>query len=68
VGRYRDRARHLFYRRLLNGLMLWLTGIVSDALELGFHVANFTSAFLGAFVVSLVSFALSLFVASEQST
>jgi uncharacterized membrane protein YvlD (DUF360 family) len=53
---------------VLNGLMLWLTGIVSDALELGFHVANFTSAFLGAFVVSLVSFALSLFVASEQST
>jgi putative membrane protein len=53
---------------VLNGLMLWLTGIVSDALELGFHVANFTSAFLGAFVVSLVSFALSLFVASKQST
>jgi putative membrane protein len=51
---------------VLNGAMLWLTGIVSDALELGFHVANFTSAFLGALVVSLVSFALSLFVASEQ--
>jgi putative membrane protein len=51
---------------VLNAVMLWLTGVVSDALGLGFHVANFTSAFLGALAISIVSFMLSLFVASEQ--
>jgi putative membrane protein len=51
---------------VLNGVLLWLTGVVSVALGLGFHVADFTSAFLGALVVSIVSFVLSLFVASEQ--
>jgi putative membrane protein len=47
---------------VLNAVMLWLTGAVSDALGLGFHVAGFRAAFLGALVVSLVSFALSLLV------
>ena len=51
---------------VLNALMLWLTGAVSDALGLGFHVAGFGAAFLGALVVSVVSFLLSLFVASNR--
>jgi len=51
---------------VLNALMLWLTGAVSDALGLGFHVAGFSAAFLGALVVSVVSFLLSLFVASNR--
>ena len=49
---------------VLNALMLWLTGRVSDALGLGFHVDGFVAAFLGALVVTIVSFLLSLFVAS----
>jgi putative membrane protein len=49
---------------VLNALMLWLTGRVSDALGLGFHVDGFGAAFLGALVVTVVSFLLSLFVAS----
>ena len=49
---------------VLNGLMLWLTSAISDALGLGFHVDGFWAAFLGALVVSVVSFLLSLFVAS----
>jgi putative membrane protein len=49
---------------VLNGLMLWLTSAISDALGLGFHVEGFGAAFLGALVVSVVSFMLSLFVAS----
>jgi len=49
---------------VLNALMLWLTGAISDALGLGFHVEGFGAAFLGALVVSVVSFLLSLFVAS----
>jgi putative membrane protein len=47
---------------ILNAFMLWLTGEVSDALGLGFHVQGFWAALLGAIVVSVVSFMLSLFV------
>ena len=50
---------------VLNGVMLWLTGRVSDVLGLGFHVANFTSAFVGGLAVTIVSFVLSMFVSSE---
>jgi len=49
---------------VLNAFMLWLTSAISDALGLGFHVNGFGAAFLGALVVSVVSFMLSLFVAS----
>src|SRR5687767_5595020 len=49
---------------VLNALMLWLTSAVSDALGLGFHVTGFGAAFLGALVVTVVSFMLSLFVGS----
>jgi putative membrane protein len=47
---------------VLNAFMLWLTGAASDRLGLGFHVAGFEAAFLGALVVSIVSFGLSLLV------
>jgi putative membrane protein len=53
-----------FFTFVLNALMLWLTGAISDALGLGFHVAGFGAAFVGALVVSVVSFLLSMFVAS----
>ena len=49
---------------VLNAVMLWLTGAASDALDLGFHLEGFRAAFLGALVVSVVSFLLSLFVPS----
>lgn len=45
---------------VLNALMLWLTSALSGALGLGFHVAGFWPAFLGALVVTLVSAVLSL--------
>ena len=51
---------------VLNAVMLWMTGAISDALGLGFHVDGFGAAFLGALVVSIVSFLLSLFVASDR--
>jgi len=54
-----------FFLLVLNAVMLLLTSAVSDALGLGFHVEGFWSAFLGALVVSIVSFVLTLFVASE---
>ena len=49
---------------VLNAVMLWLTSAISDALGLGFHVEGFVAAFLGALVVTVVSFMLSLFVVS----
>ena len=49
---------------VLNAAMLWLTSALSESLGLGFRVEGFWAAFLGALVVSIVSFALSLFVTS----
>ena len=51
---------------VLNALMLWLTGAVSEWLGLGFHVDGFGAAFLGALVVSVVSFMLSMFVGANR--
>jgi putative membrane protein len=47
---------------VLNAVMLLITSAASEALGLEFHVAGFIPAFIGALVVSIVSFALSLFV------
>jgi putative membrane protein len=49
---------------VLNALMLWLTSAISDGLGLGFHVDGFGAAFVGALVVTVISFMLSLFVSS----
>jgi len=51
---------------VLNAVMLWLTGAVSEALGLGFHVRGLFAALVGAIVVSIVSFALSMFVSSGK--
>jgi putative membrane protein len=51
---------------VINAFMLMLTSWVSNALNLGFHVSGFGSAFLGALVVSFVSFLLSLFVSDRD--
>ena len=51
---------------VLNGAMIWLTGAVSDAAELGFHVSGFRAAFLGGLVVSVVSFLLSVMVGGDS--
>ena len=51
---------------VLNALMLWLTGAMSDALDLGFHVDGFAPAFIGGLVVTVISFLLSLFIGSGK--
>lgn len=51
---------------VLNGLMLWLTSALSSALGLGFGVAGFASAVLGALVVSVVSMVLNVFVGKKE--
>src|SRR5712692_1709672 len=47
---------------VINGLMLWLTSVLSDTLALGFHVRGFWPAFWGGLVVSVVSALLSVLV------
>ena len=51
---------------VLNAVMLLITSAASEALGLGFQVAGFVPAFIGAIVVSIVSFALSLLVGSND--
>jgi putative membrane protein len=52
---------------VVNGLMLWLTSAISDALGIGFHVRGFFSAFIGALVVSIISTVLSLVVGDPKN-
>jgi len=52
---------------VLNGVLLWLTGQISDTADLGFHVSGFRAAFLGGLVVSVVSFVLSLMVGGDSN-
>jgi putative membrane protein len=47
---------------VINGVMLWLTSSLSDALGLGFHVSGFWPAFWGALVVTIVSWMLSILI------
>ena len=51
---------------VINGFMLWLTGALSTALGLQFHVDGCGPAILGALVVSLVSALLSTFLAETD--
>jgi len=51
---------------VLNAVMLLITSAASERLGLGFQVNGFVPAFIGALVVTVVSFALSLFVARDD--
>ena len=51
---------------VVNAVMLWLTSAISDELGLGFRVEGFRAAFVGALVVTMVSFVLSLFVGADE--
>lgn len=51
---------------VINGLMLWLTSRIADALDLGFSVSGFWPAFWGALVVSVVSTVLGWMVAASD--
>jgi putative membrane protein len=53
---------------VINAIMLWLTGWISTALGLGFHVQGVGAAFLGAIVVSLVAWTLSMFLAEHKES
>jgi putative membrane protein len=51
---------------IVNALMLWFLSWLSDQLDLAFHVDDFFwSAIWGALIVSIVSWALSIFVSDD---
>jgi putative membrane protein len=45
---------------VINAGMLWLSSWIAGQLNVGFHVDGFLSAFLGALLISVVSFVLNL--------
>jgi putative membrane protein len=52
---------------VLNALMLWLTAALSGALGIGFTVAGFVPALLGALVVGITSTALTILVGKRDN-
>ena len=51
---------------VINALMLLLTGAISDELDLGLVVDGFFAALLGAIVVSIVGFGLSMAIGATR--
>jgi putative membrane protein len=51
---------------VINALMLLLTGAISQELNLGLTVGDFFAALLGAIVISVVGFALSMLVGTSR--
>ena len=51
---------------VLNAFMLWLTSAASDVFGLRFHVDGFGAAFVGALLITVISFALSLLVGPRR--
>lgn len=51
---------------VINAAMLLLTSAISDQLGLGFRVADFWAAFLGAIVVAIVGWVLSLVIGASR--
>jgi putative membrane protein len=51
---------------VVNALMLLLTSAISDAIGLSFRVEGFVAALIGAIVIGIVSFVLSLFIHEDQ--
>jgi len=51
---------------VINAGMLLLTSAISEQLQLGFVVADFWAALLGAIIISLVGFVLSMIVGASR--
>ena len=51
---------------VINAAMLLLTSAISDQLGLGFNVADFGAAFLGAIVVAVVGWILSMVIGAAR--
>ena len=42
------------FQLVINGLMLLLTGRITDSLDLGFYLSGFTTALIGAVIITVV--------------
>jgi putative membrane protein len=51
---------------VLNALLLLLVGAISSELNLGLSVSDFLAAFLGAIVISIVGFVLSMVIGTGR--
>jgi putative membrane protein len=47
---------------VVNGLLLWLASVVAGWLKLPFHITGFVPAFLGALIISVVTWLLSVLI------
>jgi putative membrane protein len=52
---------------VVNALLLWLASVVAGWLSLPFHITGFVPAFLGAIIVSAVTWLLSVLIPDRQS-
>jgi putative membrane protein len=52
---------------VINALLLWLTGALSESLGLGFHVRGFIPSFWGALVISVTRAVLNLFLTESKT-
>lgn len=50
---------------IINALALWMASLVANWLNVGFFVDGFLPALLGSIIVSIVSFALSVFLVDK---
>lgn len=50
---------------VINALILWLAGLLGQALGLGFRIQGFVPAFLGALIVSIVNVLATLLLGDE---
>jgi len=53
---------------VINALMLLLTGLLARAVGIGFSIASFPDALLGAVVITVVSFLLSVILPERSRT
>ena len=51
---------------VINALMLWLTSWASGKLDLDFHVTGFLPALLGSLIISIVAWALHMFLPDKD--
>mgnify|MGYP001114261107 CR=1 FL=1 len=51
---------------VINALMLWLSSWIAGQLGIGFRVDGFLAAFLGALLISIVSFVLNLLLREDD--
>jgi putative membrane protein len=47
---------------VVNALLLWLVSVVAGWLKLPFHITGFVPAFLGALIISVVTWLLSILI------